>query len=71
MLRCHYCGAHAMAGLAHLHGLPFTLCLECTEKVMEKLQSTKCWECRKLSDKRLLHSTCTEFDTDEPSLRAA
>lgn len=71
MLRCHYCGKHAMVGLAHLHGLTVPLCVECSDKVVEKLELVKCSECKKKSKGEVLQLQCTEFDSDKSNLRAA
>lgn len=71
MLRCHFCGKHAMAGLAHLHGLAVPLCTECTEKVTKKLKFVKCSTRKERARGELVRLQCTTFDPDEPSLRAA
>lgn len=39
MLRCEMCHGRAIAGLAHLHGLPGHLCYSCTKVVLDKQAS--------------------------------
>lgn len=74
MLRCHFCGKHAMAGLAHLHGLTVPLCRECSAKIVEKLALLDCSQCeRRVKTEGKLHyvGQRTKRKSNESGLQAA